>query len=362
MRVAIVHYWLINMRGGEKVVEALCELFPDADIFTHVYEPARISETINRHKVRTTFIQKLPKATRRYQDYLPLMPLALEQLDLRDYQLVISSESGPAKGVVVSPDALHLCYCHTPMRYVWDMYHNYREGAGWIKRMAMPPLMHYVRLWDVVSAARVDHFFANSNHVARRIAKYYRRPAEVIPPPVDTAAFSPSREKSDFYLMVGQLVRYKRPDLAVEVFKKINKPLIIIGDGALLPELREKATENIVILGRQPFDRIRDYYARCRALIFPGEEDFGIVPVEAMASGSPVIAYRKGGVLDTVIDGVTGIFFNDQTTDSLIAAIERFESIEHTLAPERIIEQARHFDREIFKQRMRSAVERLLVE
>lgn len=348
------------MRGGEKVVEALCELFPEADIFTHVYEPCAVSATINSHQVYTTFIQKLPGASRRYQSYLPLMPLALEQLDLRGYDLVISSESGPAKGIITSPDALHICYCHTPMRYVWDMYHDYLKGASSFTRFLMPPIIHYLRIWDMAAASRVDHFISNSTYVAERVMKHYRREAEVIPPPVDTKAFTLTDEHSDFYLMVGQLVRYKRFELAVEAFNRMKKPLVIIGEGEQLIELKGNAGPSITIMGRQPFSVIRDYYARCKALIFPGEEDFGIVPVEAMASGRPVIAFKKGGALETVIDGLTGLFFDEQTPESLIAAVQVYERIEKNFSSSLIVEHAHQFDRQKFKVRMQEAIERLL--
>ena len=359
MKVAIVHYWLVKMRGGEKVVEALCELFPEAEIFTHVYNPAAISKTIKSHRIHTTFIQKLPSAIRYYQSYLPLMPLALEQIDLRDYDLVISSESGPAKGIVVSPDTMHICYCHTPMRYVWDMYHDYLETVRGLTRLLMPVLVHFLRVWDLASAARVDYFIANSMHVADRVMKHYRREAEVIHPPVDTNAFIPSGEQDDFYLMVGQLLPYKRTDLAVDAFNRLGKRLVIIGDGDQLTPLKKRAKRNISILGYQPFSIIRDYYAKCKALIFPGVEDFGIVPVEAMASGRPVIAFRKGGALETVKDGVTGLFFDEQTPESLIDAIERYENMESEFSSDRIIEHAQQFDKKKFKQQFQKIINRL---
>ena len=230
MKVAIIHYWLVGMRGGEKVIEALCEMYPQADIFTHVYAPEMVSDKIKQHRIIPTFINALPRATRMYKSYLPLMPLALEQIDLRGYDLVISSESGPAKGVIPSSDALHICYCHTPMRYIWNMYHDYRNGAGRLTRMMMPPLSHYLRMWDVTSAARVDSFVANSATVARRIRRYYRAESVVIHPPVDTDAFSvaPPAEVGDYYLMVGELVSYKRADLAVRAFNEMKLKLVVI--------------------------------------------------------------------------------------------------------------------------------------
>jgi glycosyltransferase involved in cell wall biosynthesis len=352
LKVAIIHYWLVSMRGGEKVVEALCELFPQADIFTHVYIPENVSEIIRRHKVTTTFIQKLPASGKKYQSYLPLMPLALEKLDLRSYDLVISSESGPAKGVITRPDTLHLCYCHTPMRYVWDMYHEYLETAGGITKKLMPYLIHYLRMWDYASAARVDHFVANSSFVAQRIRKCYRREAQVIHPPVSTGDFRVSENLDDFYLMVGQLVRYKRTDIAVEAFNRSGKRLVIIGEGEHRPEMEKIAKSNITFMGRQPFPVIADHYGRCKALIFPGVEDFGIVPVEAMASGRPVIAFRKGGALETVVENRTGLFFDEQTPDSLIEAIHRFEETEHNFDAEEIVRHARTFDKEIFKEKI----------
>lgn len=350
------------MRGGEKVLESLCECFPEADIYTHVIDKDSVSRVINRHKIYTTFIQKLPQSNRRYQKYLPLMPLALEQLDLRNYDLVISSESGPAKGVITSPDTIHICYCHTPMRYVWDMYQDYLKNAGHITRLLMPPLIHYLRLWDYSTASRVDRFIANSGHVAKRIQKHYRRDATVIYPPVDTAAFTQSATPEDFYLIVGQLVGYKRTDLAVEAFNHTGKTLIIIGDGEQFNQLRAQAKPNVKVIGRQPFSVIRDHYAKCKALIFPGEEDFGIVPVEAMASGRPVIAYRKGGACETILEGVTGLFFEQQTSEALIQSIEYYEATQQQFSSERIIQHAQSFDKEIFKIKIKQFIEEALTE
>ena len=352
MKVAILHYWLVTMRGGEKVVEALCELFPQADVFTHVYNPDSISPSIIQHKVTTTFIQKLPLATKKYQSYLPLMPLALEQLDLRDYDLIISSESGPAKGVITRPDAVHICYCHTPMRYVWDMYHDYRETAGLLKKLLMPPLIHYLKLWDYASAARVDHYIANSCFVASRIAKHYRREATVIHPPVSCADFTVSADRGDYYLMVGQLVRYKRTDIAVAACNTAGRKLVVIGEGEQLDELKRMAGPTVTVMGKQPFNVIREHYSKCKALLFPGVEDFGIVPLEAMASGRPVIAYRKGGAMETVVEGVTGLFFDEQTSESLNKAIFFYEANAGLFTADAIRSHALTFDVAIFKQKI----------
>jgi glycosyltransferase involved in cell wall biosynthesis len=348
------------MRGGERVVEALCELYPDADIYTHVAKPEALSDTIRRHRIHETSIARLPGARRHYQKYLPLMPLALEKLDLREYDLVISSECGPAKGVITTPRTLHVCYCHSPMRYVWDMHWDYVKGVSKPLRPLARGLLHYVRRWDLASAFRVDHFLANSKFVARRIDKHYRRDAEVIHPPVDTEAFGLAESTDDYYLMVGQLVPYKRADLAVRAFTSAGKPLRVIGDGEQLAALRRMAGPTVEVMGRQPESVIRESYPRCRALVFPGEEDFGIVPVEAMASGRPVIAYGRGGALETVAEGRTGLFFDEQTEESLLDAVRRFEQVEDKFDPAEIRRHASAFDREVFKDRFRARVDELM--
>ncbi len=305
-----------------------------------------------RMKIATSFIARIPYARRLYKNFLPLMPLALEQLDLRGYDLVISSESGPAKGILTSPDTTHICYCHTPMRYVWDMYHDYMSNSCRIKRFFMAPLLHYLRLWDRLSADRVDHFVANSANVARRIAKHYRREADVVYPPVAVDDFHISQQHDDFYLMVGQLVGYKRADLAVKVFTRSGKRLVIIGEGEQMRVLREMAGKNVEFLGRQPFEVLGEHYSRCQALVFPGEEDFGIVPLEAMASGRPVIAFGKGGALETVVDGKTGVFFHEQTEDALLDAVERFEGMKNGFVPAEIRAHACLFGPERFRSEM----------
>lgn len=329
MKIAIVHYWLVGMRGGEKVLEALCRMFPDADLFTHVYAPDAVSPLIRRHKVTETYVGRLPFARRLYQSYLPLMPGALESLDLTGYDLVISSEAGPAKGVIPPPDAFHLCYTHSPMRYLWDQYNVYRQGAGTLTRLAMPLIAPSLRRWDVTSAARVDHFLANSTHVAARIRKYWRREAEVLHPPVDVASFAPvpPGELGDFYLWAGELAPYKRPDIAIEAFRRLGLPLVVIGGPEKTRQrLAAGAPANVSFLGKTDFATLKAHLARCKALVFPGEEDFGIVPVEAMASGRPVIAYGRGGALDTVVQGETGWLFGEQSVEALAAAVRDFEA------------------------------------
>ncbi|TXN36640.1 glycosyltransferase family 4 protein [Methylobacterium sp. WL119] len=362
MKVAIIHYWLVGMRGGEKVVEALCEMYPDADVFTHVYVPDSISAKIRSHRITTSFISKLPKSSKMYQSYLPLMPLALEQLDLRGYDLIISSESGPAKGIIPPPESLHICYCHSPMRYIWNMFHDYRERSGFLTRLMMPVLAHYVRNWDAISANRVDYYVANSKTVASRLQRYYRRESTVIHPPVTVRDFSPvaSEEVSDYYLMVGELVAYKRPELAVELFNRTGKKLVVIGGGQMLHQLRAMAQPNVTLLGSQPFDVLKHHYARCRALIFPGEEDFGIVPVEAMASGRPVIAFKRGGATETVVEGRTGVFFDVQSCDAIQNAIVRFEGM--TFNTTDIVAHANDFSETVFEKEMRAFIRRALDE
>lgn len=348
------------MRGGEKVLESLCRIFPDADIYTHVCDRSELSPRLRKHRIIETKIAKLPLARKLYQNYLPLMPMALEDIDLTGYDLVVSSESGPAKGVIVSPTATHICYCHSPMRYLWDHYHIYRKDAGVLKRLLMPFLIHKLRIWDVTSAARVDHFLANSNYVAARIRKYWRRDATVVHPPVAVEDFKPCEpsDRGDFYLWAGELVTYKRPDLVIEAFNKLDLPLVVIGGPEKVQkELETNANPNISFLGKVPFDILKDHMARCKALIFPGEEDFGIVPVEVMASGRPVIAYKRGGALDTVVEDVTGVFFENQTVESLVGAIKDFEKSDLKDAPaKQFVEYARKFDENVFQAEIIAAL------
>jgi len=347
-RTAIVHYWLVSMRGGERVLERLLKLYPGADIITHVYKPEAVSAFIRSHKVRTTFINKLPGAQRHYQKYLPLMPLALEEMDMRGYDLIISSESGPAKGIIVPPDAFHMCYCHSPMRYLWDHYHQYKSTGGRVTKLAMPLLMHRLRQWDINSAQRVDNIVANSNFIARRVKKSWGRQADVVHPPVEVSLFRKSDEVQNQYLWVGQMTPYKRADIVVDAFTRLGLPLLMIGTGELAGDIAKRAGPNITILERLDFTDLRKAYAECRALIFPPEEDFGIVPVEANAAGRPVIAYGRGGIRDSIIADRTGLFFEEQNAEALIDAVERFERWLPQFSPDAAIQNAKRFAPDIF--------------
>lgn len=363
MRVAIIHYWLVGMRGGEAVLEALLDIFPDADIYTHVYDPDAVSSAIRARNVKTTFIGKLPWAKKLYKNYLPLMPLALENLDLRGYDLVISSESGPAKGVLVPSEARHICYCHTPMRYIWDMYHEHLAMVPFLLRPVMRLIAHYLRMWDVSTAARVDAFAANSCNVANRIRRWYgRTDARVITPPADVEAHTWSRPREEFYLVVGQLVGYKKTDVAVRAFNGSGKKLVVIGGGEDLEKLRKMARPNVNLMGRQPRDILLDHMAHCRALVFPGVEDFGLVPVEAMASGAPVIALKKGGSLETVLDGKTGILYEQDSPEGLMQAVEKFEREGVAFDAQAIADHAKGFNRATFKQQFSELVHDVLSE
>src|ERR1019366_1036607 len=283
MRVALVHYWFVSRRGGERVVEALCELFPQADLFALVADRNVLSPELQKHKLTTSFLQNLPGSRKWHRHMLPLYPLAVEQFDLREYDLVISTESGPAKGVLTAPETCHICYCLTPMRYIWNFYHDYKDGSGLgaLTKPVFALTAHYARLWDVASAARVDHFAAISHTVAARVRKYYRRDAEVIYPPVDVLQAEVSGNIEDYYLVVGQLVNYKRVDLAVQACNRLGRTLRIVGAGEEYQRLRRMAGNTVTFLGSLSDAEVQKQYATCRALLLPGEEDFGIVPVEA---------------------------------------------------------------------------------
>lgn len=356
MKVAITYDWLNQFGGAERVLVELHDMYPDAPVYTTVHAPERLPAEMQGWDVRTSFLQRLPFARRRHQLFLPLMPMAFEQFDLREYELVLTTSSACAKGVITAPDALNICYCYTPSRYLWDLYHDYtRDMKG---RFLFAPIAHWLRQWDQLSAARVDHFIAISHEVARRIRRHYRRDAEVIHPPVDVERFRPDGDPpEDFYLVVSRLVAYKRIDLAIEAANLLKRRLVVVGDGPERSRLEALAGPTIEFRGRLPDAEIAALYARCRAFLFPGLEDFGIAPVEAQAAGRPVIAYGRGGVLDTVVEGVTGTFFDEQSAVALAKAITEFERTRWDA--DRCRRNAERFDRRHFVQRFGDAVERV---
>lgn len=363
LRVALVHDYLNQYGGAERVLEELHALFPSAPVYTSMYWPEKMSATIRGLDVRTSFMQRLPLVTRNHQPFLLLYPLAFESFDLSAYDVVISNSSAFCKGVVTSPGTLHICYCLTPMRWVWN-YHAYveRERLGTAARLVLPAAISQLRAWDVATAQNVDRFLAISRTVAARIRKYYRREAAVIYPPVNCDAFTlqPGRVE-DYYLFVGRLIPYKRIDLAVDAFTRLGIRLKIVASGGRdLPALKARAGPNVEFVGRVSDDELKELYARCRGLVFPGEEDFGIAPLEANASGRPVIAFAGGGALDTVIDGQTGVLFERQEVDCLINAVRRAEETDWLADDLRA--HARRFDRQVFRDQLQQFVRDSIAE
>lgn len=359
MKVAIVHEWLSVYGGSERVVEEIHELFPEAPIYTLVYDEENMPERFKKYDIRTTFVQKLPFAKKKYPNYLPLMPRAFEEIDLTQYDLVISSSTACAKGVITRSDAIHICYCHTPMRYAWEFYYEYTREMGRFKRFIVSLFMHKIRMWDYLAASRVDYFIANSNYIKGRIEKYYRRTSEVIFPPVNTHLYYIGK-KGESYLIVSRMVTYKRVDLAIEAFNQLGLSLIIIGGGPEEKKLKALAKDNIKFLGRLSDKEIVEYYAQSKAFIFPGEEDFGITPIEAQASGTPVIAYGRGGALDTVRDGESGILFKEQTVASLIQAVQQFEKDGVSWSAHQIKVNSEQFSVKSFKSKLKSYIKECL--
>ena len=401
MKIALVHDWLNGMRGGEKVLEVLCELFPSAPLYTLLCEPQKIDPKIlSGRQVHTSWIQRSSFLRKRYRYLLPLMPAAIQGFRMQEYDLVISSSHCVAKGVRLRSDTCHISYCHTPMRYLWDFHEEYFGAATLTKRLFLEPLLDGLRSWDVQTSRHVTHFIANSQHVAERIRRIYARESEIIHPPVDTGYFTPqtiesppspspsplcdslasafnknracaSAEDGNYFLMVSALVPYKKVELALEVFARIQEPLMIIGTGPQEAALRRRATKNVKFLGWVDQELLRQYYRGCRAVLFPGREDFGIVPLEAQACGKPVIAYAQGGALETIVGHPkgylptagrlltgtpSGIFFRDQALDSLIEAIETFQEHEGTFDPDRIRQTALAFDKTSCADKMRNFI------
>lgn len=367
-----MHDWLTGMRGGEKVLEALCGIFPEADIFTIFHVKGTVSQAIESHPIKTSFIQRLPFAKKRYRMLLPLFPAAVEGLDLRGYDLIVSTSHCAAKGVIPHPGSLHICYIFTPMRYIWDQFELYfGEGrTGFLSGRLIRLFANYLRIWDVTSSARVDEFVAISGHVAKRVEKYYRRDSTVIYPPVDCNRFKAAKaDPNGYYLIVSAFAPYKRIDLAIDAFNDLGLPLKITGTGQDEQRLKRKARKNIEFLGWAPDERLQGLYEGCKALVFPGEEDFGIVPLEAMASGRPVIAFAKGGALETVVpvngvagraafsdSGPTGVFFYEQTTEALKSAINILEKRSKEFNPALIRGHALNFDAAQFKCNIRDYI------
>lgn len=343
------------------MVEALAEVFPQADLFSLVADRSTLAPILQNRKLQTSFLQRVPGAKKFHRHFLWLQPLALEQFDLRGYDLVISSESGPAKGVITSSKTCHICYCHSPMRYIWELYPEYRRGMGLVVGTVFSLTAHYMRLWDYASAGRVDYFVANSRFIASRIWKYYGRESVVIHPPVEASTAKVSDKPGDYYMAMGRMVGYKRFDLAVTACTKLGRRLRIIGGGPQEKALRRMAGPTVEFLGQVSDGEVRENLAGCRALLFPGEEDFGIVPVEAQSFGRPVIAYASGGVLETVrgifpdeirVENPTGVFFREQSLSGLTKAMLEFEAMEHEFCPQTIREHSLQFDSAIFKRRI----------
>ena len=365
MRIALVHDWLTGMRGGEKVLDAICRIYPHADLFTLFHRPGRCTPAIENRRISTSWLNRLPAVQRYYRCLLPFAPGAIESLNLRQYDLIISSSHCVAKGIRRGARAVHVCYCHSPMRYAWSQSQAYRRTMGPLG-MALALFRDPLRRWDRRSSAGVDAFLANSRNVANRIRREYDRPAEVVYPPVDVGFFTPAPvARESFYLVVGAMAPYKRVDQAIEAFRSLpGRELIVIGTGQMASRLRRMAGPNVRFLGYQSDESIRDHYRRCRALLFPGEEDFGIVPVEAMACGCPVIAYRGGGALETVRDGdcdhlhvMTGVLYAPQTADGLREAIERFERMGPAFSADTLSQWACTFGSARFQRQFVEAVE-----
>lgn len=358
MRVALVHDWLTGMRGGEKALEVLCELYPQAPLFALVHVPGSLTPAIERLRPRTSFIQRLPMVRRYYRHCLPLFPAAIEQFDLDGFDLIVSTSHCAAKSIVKPGRARHLCYCFTPMRYAWDQFDAYfgADRIGTLASHAARPVMAAMARWDAATSGRADRYLAISHHVARRIRRYYNREATVVYPPVDTAFFQPDQTSpGPFFLIVSALVPYKRVDLAIEAARRAGVPLRIVGEGPELTRLRRQAGPSVELLGYRTNDEIRALYREAAAVVLPGEEDFGIVPVEAQACGRPVVALARGGALETVVDGETGVLVREPTAEALADGMRRVTRAR--LDPATIRRHAEEFGRARFAARMLASIE-----
>lgn len=369
MKVAIIHDWLVTYAGAERVLEQMLHIFPEADLYSLV----DFLDTDNRNFIKnkiihTSFIQKMPKAKKKYRNYLPLMPLAIEQFDLREYDLIISSSHCIAKGVITGPNQIHICMCHSPVRYAWDLQGQYlRESGletglkGWIAKI----ILHYIRLWDLRTVNGVDYFIAISKYIKRRIKKVYCRDSNIIYPPVDVSSFKLCENKDDFYITASRMVPYKKMDLIVEAFSKLpDKKLIVIGNGPDFEKIKSRAGHNVVLMGYQPFEVLKEHMQRARAFVFAAEEDFGITPVEAQACGTPVIAFAKGGALETVRgleqEKPTGLFFKEQTVTSVVNAISKFEENIAAFTAKNCRENAERFSEGRFRKEFKKYIDGVL--
>ena len=356
LKVAIVHDWLNQIGGAEGVLSVLKELFPDAPVYTSMYWPEVMPEEYRSWDIRCSWMDGLPLVKRHHQPFLPLYPLAFETFNFDEYDLVISNKSGFCHGVITAPETLHICYCLTPTRYLWN-YRSYleREGLARLAQIPLVPIVNYLRQWDRLAADRVDHFVSISEAVKRRVAKYYRRDSAVIHPPVDTSRLAPSADHDDYFLVVSRLIPYKRIDLAVQAFNELGLPLVIIGDGRDRSKLQAMARSNITFLGHLPREEVHHHLRRCRAFVFPGLEDFGIAPVEALAAGRPVIAFAGGGALDTVEEGVSGAFFHPHTVEALAETVRRFDDARYN--PQLLADKAEQFSVPMFKERLMAFID-----
>lgn len=360
MRIALVHDYLVQYGGAERVLECFTEIFPHAHIYTIVHDKESMHGVFEDKEIHTSFLQKFPFAKKRHRIFPLFMPAAIEQFDFSKYDVVLSDSSSYAKGIITGPETLHICYMHTPMRYAWDDCQKYTEDFGLPKfiKKTVPFFMNYIRLWDWASAERVDKFIANSNFVAKRIKKYYKKDSVVVNPPVSVGKFyveRDSKKRGDYFLMVGRLIAYKRHDIAIKAFNKLGLKLKIIGRGPELKKLQKIAGPNIEFLGRVEDKDLPKYYAECKAFIFPQEEDFGIVAIEAMAAGRPLIAYKGGDIVEHMEENKTGIFFSNQTAEDVVRAVKRFNESDYD--GNYIRSKSEKFDREVFKERIKKYVE-----
>jgi glycosyltransferase involved in cell wall biosynthesis len=366
LKIAVVHEWLVNYAGSERVLEQIIQLYPSAELYSLIdFLPAGERAFILDKAVHTSFIQNIPFAKKKYRSYLPLMPLAVEQFDLSGYDVIISSCHAVAKGILTKSGQLHICYCHTPIRYAWDLYHQYLKESGLnagLRGLFVKLVLHYIRMWDYMAANRVDYFVANSHFTAERIRRIYGKDSAVIYPPVDIDAFAVPTEKEDFYFTASRMVPYKKIDLVVEAFAQMpQKRLVVAGAGPDFKKIKSKAAQNIEFLGYQSGNILREHMQRAKAFVFAAEEDFGILPVEAQACGTPVIAYGRGGARETVIENETGIFFEEQRAESLIRAVNNFEKNKDVFSMAKIRSNAEKFSKERFKAEFKMFVDEKII-